>query len=69
MDMPSHKGLEQSLIWLKSKMADRDSLDAINAELCYNVILDLKRQREAMGALYGNAKKTQTERRFNAWTK
>ena len=50
--MPSRKGTEQALTWLKSKMAEGDTLDAINAEVCYNVILDLQKKRRVIGALY-----------------
>ena len=50
--MPSKKGYEQSLIWLKSKMADKDSLDAVNAEICYNVLMDLKKRKDILGAIY-----------------
>ena len=50
--MPSKKGLEQALTWLKSKMAEKDTLDAINAEVCYNVICDLQEKRKVIGALY-----------------
>ena len=50
--MPSRKGLEQALTWLKSKMAEANTLDAINAEVCYNVILDLQEKRRVIGALY-----------------
>ena len=50
--MPSRKGLEQAITWLKSKMAEGDTLDAINAELCYNVISDLREKRKVIGALY-----------------
>ena len=53
--MPSKKGLDQALVWLKSKMAERDTLDAINAEVCYNVIMDLKDKRKVIGALYHQA--------------
>ena len=53
--MPSRKGLDQALTWLKSKMAERDTLDAINAEVCYNVIMDLKDKRKVIGALYHQA--------------
>lgn len=55
--MPSHKGLEQALTWLRSKAADKNSLDGINAELCINVILDLKAQRDKLGARYGKYKR------------
>lgn len=50
--MPSKRGLEQALIWLKNKMAEKDTLDAINAEVCYNVICDLQEKRKVIGALY-----------------
>ena len=53
--MPSKKGLDQALTWLKSKMAERDTLDAINAEICYNVIMDLKDKRKVIEALYHQA--------------
>ena len=53
--MPSHKGLEQALTWLQSKMAEKDTLDAINAEVCYNVIQDLQQKRKVIGALYHQA--------------
>lgn len=53
--MPSRKGLEQALIWLKSKMAEKDTFDAINAETTYNVIMDMQRQRKKIGALYYRA--------------
>jgi hypothetical protein len=50
--MPSRRGLEQALTWLKSKMAEGDTLDAINAELCYNVMMDIQNKRKVIGALY-----------------
>ena len=50
--MPSRRGLEQALLWLKNKMAEKDTLDAVNAELTYNVIMDLQKRRKAIGALY-----------------
>lgn len=53
--MPSKKGMEQALTWLKSKMAEKDTLDAINAEVCYNVIIDLQKKRKVIGALYHQA--------------
>ena len=54
--MPSRKGMEQALTWLRSKMAERDTLDAINAEVCFNVLMDMKRQKEQIGALYNGAR-------------
>ena len=53
--MPSRKGTEQALTWLKSKMAEKDTLDAINAEVCFNVICDLQEKRKVIGALYHQA--------------
>lgn len=50
--MPSRKGMEQALTWLQSKMAGDDFLDAINAELCYNVITDIQKRKKAIGAMY-----------------
>jgi len=44
--MPSRKGLEQATTWLRSKMAEGDTLDAINAEVCLNVIADLQKNEE-----------------------
>ena len=53
--MPSRKGTEQALTWLRSKMAEGDTLDAVNAEVCYNVICDLQEKRKVIGALYHQA--------------
>lgn len=53
--MPSKKGLEQALTWLTSKMAEKDTLDAVNAEVAYNVIIDLQKKRKVIGALYYQA--------------
>lgn len=50
--MPSRKGLDQALTWLKSKMAEKDTLDAINAEVTYNVLMDIQKKRQVIGALY-----------------
>ena len=50
--MPSRKGFEQAVTWLKSKIAEKDTFDAINAEVCYNVLMDLKKRRQVIGALY-----------------
>lgn len=47
--MPSKKSTEQALTWLRSKAADKDSLDGINAELCLNVIQDLKDRNNKQG--------------------
>ena len=51
--MPSKKGQEQALTWLKSKTHDPNTLDAINAELCINVIMSLQRQCDQLGAKFG----------------
>ena len=60
--MPSRKGMEQALTWLKSKMAEKDTLDAINAEVCYNVITDLQKKKKVIGALY-SIERSQNRRR------
>lgn len=63
--MPSRKGLEQALTWLKSKMAEKDTLDSVNAEVTYNVLMDIQNKRKVIGALYHQstaAKKTAEEK-------
>lgn len=52
--MPSKKGIEQALTWLKSKSHDKNTLDAVNAELCINVIMDLQRQYDRLGAQFNS---------------
>ena len=52
--MPSKKGIDQALTWLKNKANDKNTLDAVNAELCINVIMDLQRQYDRLGAQFGN---------------
>lgn len=59
--MPSKKALDQSLTWLRSKANERDTLDGINAELCINVIMDLKRQYERLGIQFGNLSKSKKD--------
>jgi len=55
--MPSKKGIDQALTWLKGKANDKsNSLDSINAELCMNVIMDLQRQYDRLGAQFNNVK-------------
>lgn len=49
--MPSKKGMEQAIVWLKSKAAEKDTLDAINAEVCLNVISDLQEQNTRKGSI------------------
>ena len=43
-------------MWLKNKMAEKDTLDAVNAEVCYNVLIDLKKQKDILGAIYYQTK-------------
>lgn len=44
--------MEQALAWLRNKMAEKDTLDAVNAELTYNVIMDIQKKRQTLGVLY-----------------
>ena len=41
--MPTRKGKEQAMIWLRSK-AKEEGLDGINAQLCINVIEEMTQQ-------------------------
>ena len=50
--MASKKTNEQVMTWLRSKMADPDSLDGINAELTYNVLIEQKTKLDKLGAIY-----------------
>lgn len=59
--MPSKKGIEQALTWLKSKAAEKNTLDGVNAELCINVIMDLQRQYDRLGAQFGSVKKSRAD--------
>ena len=59
--MPSQKGTEQALTWLRSKAMERDTLDGINAEICLNVISDLQRQNSYKGSIIGRMKTTLRE--------
>ena len=61
--MPSRKGLEQALTWLRSKMAEKDTLDAVNAEVTYNVLMDIQNKRKVIGALYHQAHSANKETR------
>ena len=47
--------MEQALAWLRNKMAEKNTLDAVNAELTYNVIMDIQKKRRVIGALYQQA--------------
>lgn len=59
--MPSKKGIEQALTWLKSKSNEENHLDRINAELCINVIMDLQRQYDRLGAQFNNLKNSRNK--------
>lgn len=61
--MPSKKGIDQALTWLKSKAAERNTLDGVNAELCINVIMDLQRQYDQLGAKFNNISAYQRQQR------
>ena len=50
--MPSQRTMEQCLTWLNSKAADENTLDGINAELCLNVISELRERYNKLGAQY-----------------
>jgi len=66
--MPSKKGIEQALIWLRSKAMEKDSLDGINAELTLNVIYDLKRQRDRAGATIHNMQMREKAQALNGYS-
>ena len=59
--MPSRRGMEQALTWLRSKAMDKDSMDGINAEICLNVIADLQRQNKQKGYVINQMKTTLRE--------
>ena len=59
--MPSKKATEQAMTWLNSMAADKNSLDGINAELCINVILDLRKKLEKLGAQFNAMKQTYSQ--------
>lgn len=61
--MPSKKGIDQALTWLKSKATERNTLDGVNAELCINVIMDLQRQYDQLGAKFNNISAYQRQQR------
>lgn len=56
--MPSKKSMDQVVTWLKSKTKDPNTLESINAELCLNVIADLKRQLGQKGFIINSLKTT-----------
>lgn len=61
--MPSKKAINQSLTWLRSKANDRETLDGINAELCINVIMDLKRQYDRLGIQFGSLSRSKKDQK------
>ncbi len=52
--MPSKRGIDQAMTWLKGKAAEKNTLDGVNAELCISVIMDLQRQYDRLGAQFNN---------------
>lgn len=54
--MASKRSTEQCMTWLRSKAADRDSLDGINAELTINVITEQKNRIDKLGMQYQKVK-------------
>ena len=64
--MPSQRAMEQALNWLRSMAMDRNSMNGINAEICLNVIADLKRQNEEKGFLIAKYKGKRLERETEA---
>ena len=64
--MPSKKGMDQALTWLKSKANEKNTLDAVNAELCINVIMDLRRQYDRLGGQFNNLRNARYAERSNA---
>lgn len=50
--------MEQSLMWLRNKMAEKDTLDAVNAEICYNTLMDIRKSRDRIGAIYQRTRNT-----------
>lgn len=59
--MPSKKATEQAMTWLNSMAADKNSLDGINAELCINVIADLRKKLEKLGAQFNAMKQAYSQ--------
>ena len=47
--MASKRTKEQCMIWLKSKAADENSLDGINAQLVLNVLEEKEKRLEKLG--------------------
>ena len=54
--MPSKKAAAQAILWLKNIAAEKDSLDAVNAEIVLTVISDLQKQNTRKGAIIHNLK-------------
>lgn len=61
--MPSKRGIDQALTWLKNKATDKNTLDGVNAELCINVIMDLQRQYDRLGAKFNSISSYQRQKR------
>ena len=54
--MPSRKTTEQCMTWVRSKAADRDSLDGINAQLVLNVLEEQRTKLDKLGAQFKKVK-------------
>ena len=55
---PGKKSIQQAMAWLESiKLADSDSLDGINADVCINTIDGLRHQLNVSGAIICTLKK------------
>lgn len=64
--MPSRRSYEQAITWLRSKAADRDSLDGINAQLVLNIIEEYRDKLDVKGAIIGRL--TMRENRSAGYT-
>lgn len=54
--MPSKRAYDQAMTWLRSKAADRDSLDGVNAELVIHIMDEYRRKLDEKGAIIGRLK-------------
>ena len=52
--MATKRGIDQCRMWLRSKAAELDTLDAINAEMCLRVIEDLQKEKDRLGGIINN---------------
>ena len=50
--MASKRSIDQVNAWLQNKIAEKDTLDSINAELCLNVIESLKTKLDRLGVQF-----------------